>query len=131
MVAIHAVLLRRACRVGGRGRLMKGALMPEGAAGDLLGDVGDVRSRRRSLQRIHRHPELSKPGVILGVCPHVMPAPAGGHRNPTWRPRGLATYRQAQEAGKLAELPTNHNSRFVLVTDPTLRTGVETLVTAA
>jgi hippurate hydrolase len=40
-------------------------------------------------------------------------------------------YRQAQATGRLAELPTNHNSRFAPVTDPTLRTGVEALVTAA
>jgi hippurate hydrolase len=39
-------------------------------------------------------------------------------------------YRTAQEAGRLAELPTNHNPRFAPVIHPTLRTGVETLVTA-
>jgi metal-dependent amidase/aminoacylase/carboxypeptidase family protein len=40
-------------------------------------------------------------------------------------------YRQAKEAGRLAELPTNHNPRFAPVLHPTLETGVETLVAAA
>ena len=34
-------------------------------------------------------------------------------------------------AGRLAELPTNHNPRFAPVLHPTLETGVEALVTAA
>ena len=41
------------------------------------------------------------------------------------------TYQQAQDAGTLSELPTNHNPRFAPVIDPALRTGIETLVTAA
>ena len=41
------------------------------------------------------------------------------------------TYRKAKEAGRLSELPTNHNPRFAPVIHPTLETGVETLVTAA
>jgi len=41
------------------------------------------------------------------------------------------TYRQAKEAGRLSELPTNHNPRFAPVLHPTLETGVETLVAAA
>ncbi|HET7045665.1 MAG TPA: amidohydrolase [Gaiellaceae bacterium] len=40
-------------------------------------------------------------------------------------------YRQAKQAGRLAELPTNHNPRFAPVIHPTLETGVETLVAAA
>ena len=40
-------------------------------------------------------------------------------------------YRQAKEAGRLAELPTNHNPRFAPVLHPTLETGVETLLAAA
>ncbi len=40
-------------------------------------------------------------------------------------------YRQAKEAGQLAELPTNHNPRFAPVLHPTLQTGVETLLAAA
>jgi hippurate hydrolase len=40
-------------------------------------------------------------------------------------------YRAAEEAGRLAELPTNHNPRFAPVLHPTLETGVETLVAAA
>ncbi|HET8606941.1 MAG TPA: amidohydrolase [Gaiellaceae bacterium] len=40
-------------------------------------------------------------------------------------------YRRAKEAGRLAELPTNHNPRFAPVIHPTLETGVETLVVAA
>jgi amidohydrolase len=40
------------------------------------------------------------------------------------------TYRQAKVAGRLAELPTNHNPRFAPVIHPTLETGVETLVAA-
>jgi hippurate hydrolase len=41
------------------------------------------------------------------------------------------TYREAKDAGRLAELPTNHNPRFAPVLHPTLETGVETLVAAA
>jgi hippurate hydrolase len=40
-------------------------------------------------------------------------------------------YREAKEAGRLSELPTNHNPRFAPVLHPTLETGVETLVAAA
>ena len=40
-------------------------------------------------------------------------------------------YREAKEAGRLAELPTNHNPRFAPVLEPTLETGVETLLAAA
>jgi hippurate hydrolase len=41
------------------------------------------------------------------------------------------TYRRAKEAGRLSELPTNHNPRFAPVLHPTLETGVETLAAAA
>lgn len=41
------------------------------------------------------------------------------------------TYAKARRDGKLAEIPTNHNPRFAPVIDPTLTTGVETLVVAA
>jgi hippurate hydrolase len=41
------------------------------------------------------------------------------------------TYRRAEHAGTLNELPTNHNPRFAPVLHPTLETGVETLITAA
>jgi amidohydrolase len=41
------------------------------------------------------------------------------------------TYRQAERAGTLAELPTNHNPRFAPVIHPTLETGIQALVTAA
>jgi amidohydrolase len=40
------------------------------------------------------------------------------------------TYEKSKEAGRLSELPTNHNPRFAPVIHPTLETGVETLVTA-
>jgi hippurate hydrolase len=40
------------------------------------------------------------------------------------------TYQKAKEAGRLSELPTNHNPRFAPVIHPTLETGVETLVSA-
>ena len=40
-------------------------------------------------------------------------------------------YRRAEEAGRLSELPTNHNPRFAPVIHPTLETGVEALVAAA
>jgi metal-dependent amidase/aminoacylase/carboxypeptidase family protein len=40
-------------------------------------------------------------------------------------------YRKAKEAGRLAELPTNHNPHFAPVLLPTLETGVETLLAAA
>ncbi len=40
-------------------------------------------------------------------------------------------YAKAKAAGKTNEIPTNHNPRFAPVLDPTLHTGVETMVTAA
>ncbi len=40
-------------------------------------------------------------------------------------------YRQAMDAGRLGDLPTNHNPRFAPVLQPTLRTGVEAAVAAA
>ena len=41
------------------------------------------------------------------------------------------TYDAAAREGRLTQLPTNHSPQFAPVLDPTLRTGVETLVTAA
>jgi hippurate hydrolase len=41
------------------------------------------------------------------------------------------TYAKARDAGRLAELPTNHNPRFAPVLHPTIETGVHTLVSAA
>lgn len=40
-------------------------------------------------------------------------------------------YAKAKAAGRLNDLPTNHNPRFAPVVHPTLGTGVETLVVAA
>ena len=40
-------------------------------------------------------------------------------------------YAKAKAAGTINELPSNHNPRFAPVINPTLRTGVETLVIAA
>ena len=42
-----------------------------------------------------------------------------------------ALYAKAKAAGKLSELPTNHNPHFAPVIHPTLETGVEALVVAA
>lgn len=42
-----------------------------------------------------------------------------------------AVFDQAQKAGRLGDLPTNHNPRFAPVIHPTLETGVEALVVAA
>jgi hippurate hydrolase len=41
------------------------------------------------------------------------------------------TYSKAKAAGRLNELPTNHNPRFLPAIHPTLETGVEALVVAA
>lgn len=41
------------------------------------------------------------------------------------------TYAKAKAAGRLNELPTNHNPHFLPVIHPTLQTGVETLIVAA
>jgi amidohydrolase len=41
------------------------------------------------------------------------------------------TYAKAKQSGTIADLPTNHNPRFAPVIDPTLETGVETLVLAS
>jgi len=40
-------------------------------------------------------------------------------------------YAKAKEAGRIGEIPTNHNPRFAPVIQPTLRTGVEAMVVAA
>jgi len=40
-------------------------------------------------------------------------------------------YAKAKEAGRLNDIPTNHNPRFAPVIHPTLETGVETLIVAA
>ncbi|WP_242354123.1 MULTISPECIES: M20 family metallopeptidase [unclassified Anaeromyxobacter] len=40
-------------------------------------------------------------------------------------------YRRARDAGRMGDLPTNHNPRFAPVLHPTLRTGVEAAVAAA
>jgi hippurate hydrolase len=40
-------------------------------------------------------------------------------------------YAKAKAAGRLDELPTNHNPRFAPVIHPTLETGVAALVVAA
>jgi len=39
-------------------------------------------------------------------------------------------HRAAREAGRIAELPTNHNPRFAPVLHPTLETGIQTLLAA-
>jgi hippurate hydrolase len=39
-------------------------------------------------------------------------------------------YSQAEQAGKVGEIPTNHNPRFAPIIHPTLQTGVEALVAA-
>jgi len=40
-------------------------------------------------------------------------------------------YAKAKAAGKVNEIPSNHNPRFAPVIHPALRTGVEALVVAA
>jgi ABC-type cobalt transport system substrate-binding protein len=40
-------------------------------------------------------------------------------------------YAKAKAEGRTNEIPTNHNPRFAPVLDPTLHTGVESMVTAA
>src|SRR5580700_2974453 len=40
-------------------------------------------------------------------------------------------YAKAKQAGRLNEIPTNHNPRFAPVIHPTLQTGVEALIVAA
>ncbi len=41
------------------------------------------------------------------------------------------TYAKAKEAGKIGDIPTNHNPRFAPVIHPTLEAGVEAMVVAA
>ncbi len=41
------------------------------------------------------------------------------------------TYAKAKEAGKIGDIPTNHNPRFAPVVHPTLEAGVEAMVVAA
>ena len=40
-------------------------------------------------------------------------------------------YAKAKAAGRVQEIPTNHNPRFAPVIHPTLETGVETLLVSA
>jgi metal-dependent amidase/aminoacylase/carboxypeptidase family protein len=40
-------------------------------------------------------------------------------------------YAKAQQAGRMGDIPTNHNPRFAPVIHPTLETGVEALIVAA
>ena len=40
-------------------------------------------------------------------------------------------YLKAKVAGKVGELPTNHNPRFAPAIHPTLKAGVEAMVVAA
>ena len=40
-------------------------------------------------------------------------------------------YANAKEAGRLNEIPTNHNPRFAPIIHPALQTGVEALIVAA
>jgi hippurate hydrolase len=40
-------------------------------------------------------------------------------------------YAKAKEAGKVQDIPTNHNPRFAPVLHPTLEMGIEAMVTAA
>jgi hippurate hydrolase len=42
-----------------------------------------------------------------------------------------ATFEQAERAGRVAELPSNHSPQFAPVLNPTLRTGIETMLAAA
>ena len=42
-----------------------------------------------------------------------------------------ALYAEAERAGTLNALPSNHSPEFAPVLDPTLRTGVETMLAAA
>jgi len=42
-----------------------------------------------------------------------------------------AVYKKATEAGRVAEIPTNHNPHFAPVIHPTLETGVEALMVGA
>jgi amidohydrolase len=41
------------------------------------------------------------------------------------------TYAKSKEAGRLGELPSNHNPRFAPVMHPTLETGIEAMIVAA
>jgi metal-dependent amidase/aminoacylase/carboxypeptidase family protein len=40
------------------------------------------------------------------------------------------TFKKAEEAGKLDELPVNHSPDFAPITKPTLRVGIEAMLTA-
>ena len=78
----------------------------------------DAGVRRRVLAAIERvvHPEA---------------AASGAPRPPEITPLDSYALVTNDAAGRLAELPTNHNPRFAPVLHPTLETGVETLVVAA
>lgn len=41
------------------------------------------------------------------------------------------TYNKAKQAGRLTDIPTNHNPRFAPVIHPTLQTGVEAMIVTA
>ena len=60
-------------------------------------------------------------------------APSGTSPSVFWFVGGTDpdVYAKAKAAGRLDEIPTNHNPRFAPVIHPTLETGVEALVVAA
>jgi hypothetical protein len=66
----------------------------------------------------------------MGQPEHVRTLPpAASLRTP--RSTDPEAYRAAKDAGRIAELPINHNPRFAPILHPTLETGIETLVVAA
>ena len=47
------------------------------------------------------------------------------------KPEIYRAYAKAKEAGRIQDIPTNHNPRFAPVLHPTLEAGVEAMVVAA
>ncbi|MGH7084095.1 MAG: peptidase dimerization domain-containing protein, partial [Acetobacteraceae bacterium] len=98
--------------------------------------VNDPAASRRVAEALRRH--FSADRVI-----ETGPAPASedfGSFGAEWHAPSVfwfvggtnpERYAKAKEAGRLNEIPTNHNPRFAPVIHPTLQTGVEALIVAA
>jgi hippurate hydrolase len=99
-------------------------------------NVNDVQATQRVADAFRRHFPAER-------VRQTTPAPASedfGSFGTEWRVPSVfwfvggtdpEVYAQAQKAGRLNELPVNHSPLFAPVIQPTLRTGVETLVVAA
>jgi len=84
--------------------------------------------RRFGADRVVEQPEPASASEDFSVL-----GPALGAPSVYWFVGGAdaAVFAAAEKAGTVDELPSNHAPNFAPVIEPTLRTGIETLLTAA